>query len=107
MVKFSIMNEDGKVTVKNMETDKTYSTSDDSMQRIWDHFSPGVHYMDSDMYKREKIYVADLDPAFEVAVKNNPYIGGYRHKKRSHKKRSHKKRSNKKRSHKKRTTRRR
>ena len=102
MVKFSIMNEDGKVTVKNIETGATYSTSDDSMQRIWDHFSPDVHYMDSDMYKTEKIYVADLHPEFEVVVKNNPYTGGYRHRKRSHRKRSHKKRS-----HKKRTTRRR
>lgn len=36
MVKFSILDEeDGKFTVKNMETGNTYSTSDESMQIIF------------------------------------------------------------------------
>ena len=87
MVKFSIRPlSDGKIIVKNIETDVTYTTSDESMQRLWGHFIPNVPYMSS-------IHLADLSPDFEVGVKNNPYTGGYRHRKRSHKKRSHKKRT--------------
>ena len=98
MVKFSIRPlDDGKIIVKNMETDVTYTTSDGSMQRLWDHFIPNVPYMSSVGITTEGIHVADLSPDFEVGVKNNPYTGGYRHRKRSHKKRSHKKRSHKKR----------
>ena len=102
MVKFSIVPSNGKIIVKNMETDVTYTTSDESMRRLWDHFIPDVDYMSSVGIKTEGIHVADLSPDFEEGVKNNLSRGGYRHRKRSHKKRSHKKRS-----HKKRTTRRR
>ena len=102
MVKFSIVPlSNGKIIVKNMETDVTYTTSDESMRRLWDHFIPNVPYMSSVGIKTEGIHVADLSPDFEDGVKTNS-SGGYRHRKRSHKKRSHKKRS-----HKKRTTRRR
>ena len=89
MVKFSIRPlDDGKIIVKNMETDVIYTTSDESMQRLWGQFIPNVPYMSSVGITTEGIHVADLSPYFEVGVKNNPYAGGYRHRKRSHKKRT-------------------
>ena len=99
MVKFSIRQESGtgKIIVKNMETGATYSTSNETMQRLWEHFIPNTPYMSSVGFTTEGIHVADLSPDFEVGVKNNPYTGGYRHRKRSHKKRSHRKRSHRKR----------
>jgi hypothetical protein len=104
MVKFSIrpLPDTEKILVTNMDTGVQYETSQDSMMRLWDFFIPNVDYISSVGIETEGVHVADLSPDFEVAVKNNPYRGGYRHRKRSHKKRSHRKRS-----HKKRTTRRR
>ena len=95
MVKFSIRPLPGteKIIVTNMVTGAQYETSQSSMRRFWDHFSPTVPYMSSVGITTEGVHVADLIPDFEEAVKNNPYTGGYRHRKRSHKKRSHKKRT--------------
>ena len=97
MVKFSIQPVSGseqKVIVKNMATGATYETSKDSMRRLWDMFIPNTrYYLDSDGIRTEGIHVADLDPDFEVGVKNNPYrMNAGSHRKRSHRKRSHRKR---------------
>jgi hypothetical protein len=112
MVKFSIIRDDWQsVITKNLDTQKEYITSHDTMQMLCHFFPEIASFYNSTSWKVEGIATVELDAKkaeeFELTLIRNPLNGGYRHRKRSHRKRSHRKRSHRKRSHRKRTTRRR
>jgi hypothetical protein len=107
MVKFSIIRADWQsVITTNLDTQKEYITSDDTMKMVSLFFPEIASFYNSTNGKVEGIETVELDAQkaadFELTLNSNPLNGGYRHRKRSHRKRSHRKRS-----HRKRTTRRR
>jgi hypothetical protein len=91
MVKFSIrMDRGGIVITKNLDTQQEYKTSDNTMQRFWDHLFPGVAYFsNSSSGRTEHIETFELDAVkareFELGLTANA-MGGSR--RRHHRRRA-------------------